>query len=285
VTVLEIIRKSADFLTRKGVESPRLQSECILAHVLETPRMQLYLNFERQLSDTQIAACRELVQRRGQREPLQHLLGSVCFQELDIRVNESALIPRPETEQLVEYAGTFLQNLPGPAPTVLDFGTGTGCVAVALAVRFPAARITACDISTEAVLLARSNADLHKVMARIEFRTGDGFEALSPGSQFDLIVSNPPYIPSGEIQNLQPEVRDHDPHIALDGGRDGLDFYRLLAVEAPACLQARGGLIVEFGDGQAGAISEILEREKWIVETPLPDYSGRQRFLLARPST
>jgi len=269
---------------RKGVESPRLQSECILAHVLETPRMQLYLNFERELSDTQIAACRELVRRRGQREPLQHLLGSVCFQGLDIRVNEGALIPRPETEQLVECAGTFLENLPGPPPTVLDFGTGTGCLAVALAVRFPAARITACDISTEAVLLARSNAALHKVMARIEFRTGDGFEALSPGSQFDLIVSNPPYIPSGEIQNLQPEVRDHDPRIALDGGRDGLDFYRLLAVEAPARLRARGCLIVEFGDGQAGTISEILARQKWIVETPLPDYSGRQRFLLARPS-
>lgn len=275
---------STDFLARKGVESARLQSESILAHLLQTSRMQLYLSLQRDLSEDQVTACRELVERRGNREPLQHLLGSVSFDGLEIRVSPHALIPRPETEQLVEQAEAILRALPDTIPTVLDWGTGTGCIAIALAVRYDAARITACDISPEALELARSNAELHKVLHRIDFRQGAGFDALSSGSRFDLIVSNPPYIPSGEIEMLEPEVKNHDPRTALNGGHDGLDFYRYLAVEAPSRLACRGGLIVEFGDGQATAISEILTCEKWIVGAPLPDYSGRERFLAAHLS-
>lgn len=282
MTVLQTIQKSADFLTRKGVESPRFQSESIIAHVLGMPRMQLYLNFHRELSQAQISACRELVMRRGNREPLQHLVESVSFCGLEIRVNATALIPRPETEQLVEHAEAFLRGFTSAAPQVLDLGTGTGCIAIALAVRCPTARISASDISPEALALARSNAALHHLQDRIQFLPGDTFAALPAGARFDLIVCNPPYVASAEIDTLQPEVKDHDPRVALDGGSDGLDFYRLLASRAPAHLTPHGGLLVEFGDGQANIIREILTRENWIVESPLNDYSGRERFLIAR---
>ena len=285
VTVLETIQKSTDFLARKGVDSPRLQSESILAHVLNLPRMQLYLDFQRELSEAQISQCRDLVRRRADRHPLQHLLGSVSFCGLDIRVNEQALIPRPETEQLVEHAAAALRRLNAPTPTVLDLGTGTGCIAVALAVQWPTARLWATDISPGALELARANAAAHQVPDRISFLCGNGFEALPPTLRFHVIVSNPPYIPTQEIETLQPEVRDHDPRIALDGGPDGLAFYRLLAAHAPVRLSPEGVLIVEFGDGQADPIRHILECENWIVDAPLPDYSDRERFLIARPSS
>lgn len=285
MTVLEIIQKSTDFLTRKGVDAPRFQSESLLAHVLEMPRMQLYLNFQKELSDDQISTCRAMVQRRGNREPLQHLLGSVSFCGLDFAVTGQALIPRQETEQLVEHAEAFLREQASPAPTALELGTGTGCIAVALAVRCPTLQLSAVDASAQALELAISNATAHKVLDRIAFLQSDGFKALPAENLFGLIVSNPPYIPTAEIETLQPEVKDHDPRMALDGGSDGLDFYRLMAAEAPAHLSPEGRLIVEFGDGQARAITEILTRENWIVDAPLADYSGRERFLIARLSS
>jgi len=282
VTVLEIIQKSTGFLTKKGVESPRLQGESILAHVLGVPRMQLYLSFERELSDAEVSACREMVQRRANRVPLQHLLGSVSFCGLEITVGRQALIPRPETEQLVEHAEACISKSTSPSHRILDFGTGTGCIAVALAQRNPSVRISATDISAEALDLARSNAAAHGVEDRIQFFEGDGFCALPGDARFDLIVSNPPYIPSGEIATLAPEVKDHDPGIALDGGKDGLNFYHSLATEAPAFLDPGGSLMVEFGDGQANAITDILADKKWIVAPPGSDYSGRERFLIVR---
>jgi release factor glutamine methyltransferase len=285
VTVLDIIQRSTDFLKTKGVESPRLQSESILAHVLAMPRMQLYLNFERKLSESQIVDCRDLVKRRGNREPLQHLLGTVSFCGLELCVGPQALIPRPETEQLVEQARAFLAQLNCPHPKVLDFGTGSGCIAVALAVQCPSVHITALDISTKALELARGNAAAHGILDRVTLVQGDGVAALALDSRFDLIISNPPYVVSAEIDTLQAEVRDFDPRIALDGGSDGLDFYRLLATQTPNHLNPAGGLAMEFGDGQASDISTLLEAQNWIVNPPLPDYSGRERFLIARLSS
>ncbi len=322
MTVLEAIQKSADFLAKKGVESPRLQTELLLAHLLNLPRMKLYLNFERTLTSAEVDALRELIRRRGQREPLQHITGSTSFCGLEITVNRHALVPRPETELLAEQGWQFLNQLSeGRVPRApklknedgdtynsflraLDFGTGTGCIAIALAVKCPAAKIMATDISTEALALAKENAARNGVAERIEFLQGDGFAALenfgvrrrvgafksgdmSPHSktgspcQFDLIISNPPYIPSAEIATLQPEVRDFDPRGALDGGADGLDFCRLIASQAVALLKPDGKVMLEFGDGQAEAIRQIFENEKWIVETVKEDYSQRARILVA----
>ena len=282
MTVLETIQKSTEFLGNKGVESSRVHAELLLAHVLAMPRMKLYLNFERALTAPETDTLRELIKRRGQREPLQHIVGSTSFCGLDMTVNRHALIPRPETEMLAEMGWNFLSTLNSQLSTALDFGTGTGCIAIALAVKCPSAQITALDVSPDALALAKANAERHQVASRMEFLLGDGFAALSTPRLFDLIVSNPPYIASAEIATLDPEVRDFDPRGALDGGTDGLDFYRRLAKQAAAFLKLGGKIMVEFGDGQAPEIKSLFESEKWIVEAVQEDYSHRARILVAR---
>ena len=322
MTVLQAIQRSVDFLAKKGVESPRLQAELLLAGILKVQRMKLYLDFERILTDGQQAALRELVRRRGQREPLQQILGTACFCGLDLEVNGDVLVPRPETELLAELGWEFLNKKTGiepaseplspalspprgarekkgappnahsgatntpergaGAPTALDFGTGSGCIAIALAVQCPAARVVAVDISTAALALARRNAARHAVDSRIEFLAGDGFSALSGRPKFDLVISNPPYIPTAEIAALEPEVRDHEPHAALYGGADGLDFYRRLAREAAAFLRPGGRMMVELGQGQEAAVKKIVESEMWVVEFVKADYHRIPRILAAR---
>ena len=281
VTILEVIQRSSDFLAKRGVESPRLQTELLLAHALQLPRLKLYLNFERTLTEAELATVRELVKRRGERQPLQHLVGSVSFCGLEIAVNSHVLIPRPETELLAERAWEYLSKLNPQPSTALDFGTGSGCLAIALAVKCPAAQIHAVDISTDALVVARQNAARHSVTARIQFHTGDGFTPLPDGLRCDLVVANPPYIPSAEIATLEPEVRDHDPRPALDGGADGLDYYRQLAAETAAWLKPNGKLMLEFGDGQAAAIGGIFQRHQWNIERVEKDLSDRKRFLIA----
>jgi release factor glutamine methyltransferase len=282
MTVLEAIQKSAEFLGKKGIESPRLQTELLLAHLLKLPRMKLYLNFERVLTPAETDALREFVKRRGRREPLQHIVGSTSFCGFEIAVNRHALVPRPETELLAEAGWDFLVTCHSSLVTALDFGTGTGCIAIALAAKCPDAKLTAMDVSAEALTLAEENAARNTVSKRIQFVQGDGFAALPQDSRFDLIISNPPYIPSDEIATLQPEVRDFDPRAALDGGADGLDFYRKLAAEAKPFLKPDGKIMLEFGDGQADAIKNIFEMQKWIVEAVKEDYSQRARILIAR---
>jgi len=282
VTVLEAIQKSAEFLARKGVETPRLQTELLLAHLLKMPRMKLYLNFDRPLTTEETDGLRECIKRRGQREPIQHITGSTSFCGYEITVNRHVLIPRPETEILAELGWQFLSTLTSQPPTALDFGTGSGCIAVALAMKCPTAQITAMDVSPDALALARENAARNHVAGPIRFLQSDGFAALPGNTHFDLVISNPPYIPSAEIATLQPEVRDFDPHGALDGGADGLDFYRLIAKEAGAFLKPGGPVLLEFGDGQAEAVRKIFEEEKWVVEAVREDYSHRQRILMAR---
>ena len=307
MTVLEAIQKSTEFLAKKGVESPRLQTELLLAHLLKLPRMKLYLNFERALTPAEVDGLREFIKRRGQREPLQHITGSTSFCGLEIAVNRHALVPRPETELLAESGWQFLSTINSQPSTALDFGTGSGCIAIALAIKCPSAKVVATDVSPDTLALAKQNAGRHNAAERIEFLQGDGFAAFQsegrvtrvPNSEietkirdscnsplrkmeFDLIISNPPYIPSAEIATLQPEVRDFDPRAALDGGADGLDFYRKLAMEAKPFLKPGGKIMLEFGDGQADAIRKMFETEKWIVEAVKEDYSHRARILIAR---
>ncbi len=297
VTVLEAIQKSTEFLGKKNVESPRLQTELLLAHLLKLPRMKLYLNFDRVLSPTETDALRELVKRRGLREPLQHIVGSTSFCGFEIAVGRQALIPRPETELLAELGWQFLlsasANAPGRetgVPAALDFGTGTGCIAIVLAAKCPDATVTALDVSADALALAKENAARNNVAERIEFLLGDGLAALAGNTDapadrprsFDLLISNPPYIASAEVATLEPEVRDFDPRTALDGGVDGLDFYRALAAQAKPFLKSGGKVMLEFGDGQADAIKKIFEDENWIVEAVKEDYSQRARILIAR---
>ena len=283
MTVLEAIQKSTDFLAKKNVESPRLQTELLLAHLLQLPRMKLYLNFERALTPAEVGQFRDLIKRRSLREPLQHITGSTSFCGCEMRVSRAVLVPRPETELLAEAGWTFLATRPAPA-TALDFGTGSGCLAIALALKCPAAQLTALDISEPALAVARANATHHQVTDRLQFLAGDGFASLPADATFDLIISNPPYIPTAEIATLDPEVRDFDPASALDGGPDGLKFYALLARSAARHLRPGGKLMCEFGDGQAPAISTLFEQEHWHIDAIQNDYTQRPRILIASPS-
>jgi len=282
VTVLEAIQRSTGFLARKGVDSPRLQAELLLAHALGVPRLKLYLNFEQKLTGANLETVRELLRRRGNREPLQHIIGSTSFCGFEIKVNRHVLVPRPETEMLAERAWQFLAALNPPPGAALDFGTGSGCLAIALAAQCPGAEVHAADISVEALRVARENAALNNLSDKIQFHSGDGFAALPRGLPFDLILSNPPYVPSAEIEALAPEVRDHDPRLALDGGADGLDFYRRLAAEAANHLRPAGRIMLESGDGQAEQIRQLFVQHKWVVESVEADYTRQPRILTLR---
>lgn len=299
MTILDVIRRSTEFLAGRGVDSPRLQVELLLAHVLKLPRLKLYLQFDRELTEAELAPLRDLVKRRGQREPLQHLTGTAAFLAHEIKVTRDVLVPRPETEMLAQLAVQKLsaasrQPVAGdadrtPAPRCLDFGTGSGCLAIAIAAACPDAEVHAIDRSPAAIAIARENAASNGVAGRITFHEGDGFAALAAHtascirhSSFDLVVTNPPYIPTAEIATLDPEVRDFDPRLALDGGADGLDFYRMLATEAVPWLVPGGWLLAEFGDGQAGALSGIFTGAGWSSEGVEKDLSGRERVLIVR---
>jgi release factor glutamine methyltransferase len=192
------------------------------------------------------------------------------------------LVPRPETELLAERAWTFLARLPaGREARALDLGTGSGCLAIALAVHAPRARIDAVDFSSDAIEVARENAARCQAPDRIEFHHGDAFAALNGGKRFDLIVSNPPYIATVEINSLEPEVRDYEPRSALDGGADGFDFYRRIAVESGAFLKPGGRVMVELNDNSAPGVEKIFADAGWKVEAVEPDYNRRPRILIA----
>jgi release factor glutamine methyltransferase len=285
VTVLEAIQRTSEFLTRKGVDSPRLQAELLLASVLKQPRMQLYLNFERPLAEAELDTYREQVRRRAAREPLQHILGSTNFCGFEIAVSRQVLTPRPETEQLAEQAwqwveARFGKDAAGNECACLDYGTGSGCLAIAVAAKCPGVRFYALDVSSEALKLAQANAVQNSVQDRITFIQGANLEVLPENVRFHLIISNPPYIPTQEIATLQPEVKDFEPLQALDGGADGLNFYRMLATQSARVLHPGGKIMLEFGDGQADAIKSLFENEKWIVEAIHRDYTQRPRILV-----
>jgi release factor glutamine methyltransferase len=288
LSILDVIERSADFLARRGVGSPRLQVELLLAHVLKMPRMKLYLNFERALTAAELDALRILVQRRGQREPLQYIIGSTSFCGIELALNRHVLIPRPETELLAERAWTYLNNLQGAetdATIAMDLGTGSGCLAIALALHAPGAQIHAVEISGDALALARENAGRHEVSSHIQFHEGDFFSAAPPRLRCDLIVSNPPYIPSARIDTLEAEVRQYEPRTALDGGPDGLGFYRRISAQARAFLQPAGRVMLELDQEGAEATREIFLKDDWAVEALEQDYNRQPRILIAHPQS
>jgi len=290
MTVLEIIQRSTEYLAARGVDSARLNAELILSHVLGKPRLRLYLDFDQEVPDPDRTKAREWVRRRGQRVPLQHLTGTAAFLGHELRVGPAVLIPRPETEVLAQAAIRILQVQNGAPPQkVLDFGTGSGCLAIAMAAAMPSVEVHALDISAAALEVARVNARQAGV-DRIRFHAGDGFEALNAAEDLrrgslDLLVSNPPYIATGDIATLDPEVRDHDPRAALDGGPDGLDFYRRLSVESPPWLKPRALAALELGDGQAPEVQRLFRAGGWQVESVEKDLSGTDRILIVRAPT
>jgi release factor glutamine methyltransferase len=250
-TTLKILNWTKDYLSGKGIENARLEAEWLLCAATGLDRVGLYLNFDKPLIDTELAAYREMVSRRARREPLQHILGTQEFCGLDFEVSPDVLIPRHDTEALVHEA----MERAAEARSILDIGTGSGCIAVTLAKHLPNAAVTAIDLSDAALVVARRNAERNQVT--VEFLQGSLYEPVV-GRRFDLIVSNPPYIPTADIDGLEPEVRTGDPRGALDGGTDGLDFYRALIPGAIAQLNPGGWLLLEVGVGQARDVARLF---------------------------
>ncbi len=279
LTVLEIIRKTTEFLESKGVEHPRLNAELLVGHALALPRMQLYLQFERPLNDGELDQLRPLVRRRGQREPLQYILGEVEFFHLRLKVDRRALIPRPETELLCELVTRRLEAAPPAA--ILDLGTGGGAIALGLAAFYADAAVTAVDISADALALARENADRLGLAARVQWRQSDWFTGLEPGARFDVIVANPPYLSEPEIAAAPPEVRGHEPRLALTPGGDGLAGLSRIIAAAPRFLSEHGLLAVETGIDQQAALRAAAAAAGLTRVESLRDLSDRDRYLFA----
>ena len=269
-TPLKVLTWTTGYLSEKGVENARREAEWLLCEATGLDRMGLYLNFDKPLHDDELTRYRAMVARRGKREPLQHILGTQEFCGLEFLVSKDTLIPRHDTEVLVDTACCQAPQ----AATVLDIGTGSGCIAISLAHRLPQATVTAVDLSPAALTIARQNATRHGTS--VEFLSGSYFQPVA-GRRFDLIASNPPYITTADLAELQPEVRDFEPQLALDGGIDGLDAYRHLVAEAPQHLTRGGWLLFEVGAGQADAVAALLAQTGFDGILIIPDHAGIQR--------
>jgi release factor glutamine methyltransferase len=251
----EVLRRSAEYLAGRGSPTPRLDAELLLAHALGLSRIELYTHHDRPLTAAEMDACRELVRRRGEREPVAYVTGRRGFRRLDLAVDARVLVPRPETELVVDRC---LELLAGrDAPSVLDVGTGSGAIALSVALEHPGARVTASDVSADALAVAASNAAAAGL--DVELLQSDLFQALERRA-FDLVVSNPPYVAASEMPGLEPEVARHEPRLATTPGDDGLAVYRRLLPDARDHLVPGGHLVVECGAGQAAWIRDEMER-------------------------
>jgi len=278
-TVLDILQKTTDFFSGKGVESARLNAELIVGHALGLKRMQLYLQFERLLTELELERIRPLVRRRGQREPLAYVLGTAEFCGLTLKADRRALVPRPETERLVE----LLQERCTPAPArVLDLGTGSGCIALALAAAWPGAEVVAVDASDDALALARENGEATGLAARVQWLKSDWFSAVPVDARFDLIVSNPPYLTAEETAAAEPEVRTYEPAAALTAAESGMADLRKIIAEAPRFLAPGGWLAMETGIAQHAELLADLAKAGLRDGESVKDLAERDRFVFAR---
>ncbi len=280
LTVLEIIKKTTEFFAAKGIESPRLNAELLIGHALHRKRMQLYLEFERPLAEAELELLRPLVRRRAQHEPLQYILGETDFYGLKLKVDRRALIPRPETEQLVEHA-VAKWGAGVPPKSILDLGTGSGAIALALAKTFPEAVVTAIDVSEDALALARENATLSELASRVRFVRSDWFGCVTTES-FDLIVSNPPYLSADETAKTATEVHAFEPVSALTSAEEGLFDLKRIIADTPRFLSPGGLLAVETGPAQHAALLAHASRSGFSQVESKRDLTDRDRFVLAR---
>jgi len=278
MTVLEVLQSTTGYFQKRNIDSPRLNAEHLLAHVLGRKRMELYLDFERAVRESELAPLRELVKRRGLGEPLQHLLGTVEFCGRSFRCDKRALVPRPETEQLVELLISHLKSEISYS-RMIDVGTGSGVIALTLAAEFPKTEVIAADISEDALMLARENAERLDLVDRVRFLRNNLLEGLQPG--FDVIVANLPYVSTEDRANLSREVL-HDPEVALFAGARGDELMRQLIAQAPSWLEPGGMLAMEIGIGQSEALVAALAEKNYRDISTEKDYSGVIRFLFAR---
>ncbi len=287
MTVIEILNWSKNYLEDHQIENPRLNAELLLAHSLNLDREGLYVRLNSNIKKEEKVAFERLIKRRISWEPLQYILGHQEFWSIDFKVDSRVLIPRPDTELLVEQAISILAetSFKNP-PFVLDIGTGSGAIAISLAKEVRDIFLVATDISRDALMLAKGNAESLGLLHQIQFVNGNlfgPFRLLRERESFDLILSNPPYITCSEIEGLAREVRDYEPVLALNGGEDGLTFYRNIVSQAPFYLKKGGWLLLEVGQAQAEKVSELIEKKgDFLAPQRFQDLSGIERVVKAQ---
>ncbi len=282
-TIQKLLTWVTDYLTQKGVDAPRLSAELLLSHVLGLKRIELYTQYNKAVPQEQLEPLRALVKRAGQQEPVAYLVGRAEFYSIEFEVTSDCLIPRPETELLVQRAIEFLRRREG-AQFVCDLCTGCGVIAVAIAKNVPDAKVIATDISAGALAVATRNVEKHNLQERIELRPGDLFEPLIPPlDQFDVIACNPPYVSAAEYETLDKNVKDYEPRIALYAGEGGLDVYRRIAEKVGPFLKPDGILLLEIGYLQGPTVRELLEQAGVFAEIQIEkDFEKRDRVVVAR---
>ena len=277
LTLLEIVKRTADFFDRRGIEQPRLNAELIIGHSLGLDRMQLYLQFERLMMDAELADVRIKVRRRGAREPLQYVQGTSTFHDLVLAVDRRVLVPRPETEQLIDR----IREKTGTEPTrIIDLGTGSGAIALSLAQAFHRAKVVGVDLSLEALQVARANAISNSLDDRVVFVESNWFDRINPSDRFDLIVSNPPYLSEREWLETLPEVREHEPRSALVADDGGYAALEAILEEARDRIEPGGRLFLETGMDQHVRLMATAQELGYSEIESLSDWSGRDRFLV-----
>jgi release factor glutamine methyltransferase len=279
-TVRRVLEWTIGHLKKHGSDSARLDAEVLLAHARGCSRIQLYTAYDEVLPEAVRQKMRDLVKRRANAEPVAYLVGMKEFYSLPFEVNRDVLIPRPDTELLVMEALQLIKDL--PAPSLLELGVGSGCICTAIAVNQKTARLLGVEIHPRTLEVAQRNLVRHKVDDRVELRLGDLYGPLKSGELFDVIVSNPPYIPTAEIETLAPTVREHEPRRALDGGVDGLDLIRRIVRGAASCLRPGGWILIEFTPEQAGAIQALLRDSGFEDVSIVADLGHEPRVVRAR---
>ncbi|HCY75989.1 MAG TPA: peptide chain release factor N(5)-glutamine methyltransferase [Ignavibacteriales bacterium] len=278
ITVLEVIKLSTDYLQKKGVESPRANAEILLADILKCKRLELYLSFDKPLAENDVQIYREAIRKRGLRIPLQYIIGNVEFYGLKLLVNENVLIPRPETELLVEKI--INESDKSANLKILDIGVGSGNISLALLKNLPNSKLVAIDISENALTVAEQNAGLNLLNHKIEFRMFDIFiDDLNMLGKFDLIVSNPPYVSGADFDNLEPELKIHEPRIALTDNSNGVSFYKRIIEISEQILNEQGKVYFELGLGQSAQVQKYFEQSNFKNIEVTKDYAGIDRII------
>jgi release factor glutamine methyltransferase len=284
-TIQKLLNWVTEYLTSKGIESPRLSAELLLSHVLELKRIDLYTQFDKQVPQDQLDKLHELVKRAGLYEPVAYLTGKTEFYSLELEITADCMIPRPETELLVQRAIEFLRTRSG-VQYVCDLCTGSGCIAVAIAKNFPDARITATDISATALEVAARNVEKHRLKEQVRLLCGDLFEPVIQQldvSQFDLIVCNPPYVSTSEYENLDKNIKDYEPQSALLAGEDGMDVYRRIIEKVDDFLKPSAALMLEIGYAQGSTVRELLEQTGAFAEVKIEkDFHDNDRIVTSK---
>ena len=284
-TIQKLLNWVTEYLTSKGIDLPRLSAELLLSHVLGLKRIELYTQFDRPVTQQQLDKLHNLVERAGQKEPIPYLVGKTEFYSLELNVTADCMIPRPETELLVERAIEFLRTRTGKQ-FVCDLCTGSGCIAVAIARNYPDCQIIATDISDAALSVAAKNIEKHRLKERIRLLCGDLFDPIVPQldvEKFDLIVCNPPYVSAAEFEKLGKNVKDYEPKLSLFAGDDGLDIYRRIIERVGTFLKSDAAIMLEIGYNQGQAVKQLLEQASCFGEITIEkDFNNNDRIAIAK---